>query len=145
MEIKEKKEVIERVVNVYIAKDGKEFSCKADCEWYEMQLDRQEARKKIEKFIIKDMDDCFPINTDNVFSDLSSYHWYLIKCEDDFQLLQKAYADNLTVPNNYPEVICVEESGCDYYDYHMNNMFETTKSFWEKLGYEVSFKKVGDK
>lgn len=143
MEIREKKEVIEKITKVYVSEDGKEWASEKDCIAWEKEIERGKFKREISKFEIKEMYDCMPINTDTCISDMSCYHWYKVDNEEDFLLIQKAYTDEFTVPKAYPEVICVEVCADEsYYDYRMSNMVEVTKDFWKRLGYKVSFEKM---
>ena len=53
MEIRTEKKLVERVVDTYIAVDGKEFDNKIDCENYEKELESAEGddKEKLEKDI----------------------------------------------------------------------------------------------
>lgn len=142
MKIVERKEVIEKVINTYIAKDGKEFNNERDCLWYERRLEVEESRNEADRFKIESMDNCIPINTNDFMSESSYYRWYKVENENDLHLLEKAYEIKLTVPKTYPEIICIEEYDTDCYDYYMSNMFEVTKRFWKNLGYEITFNNI---
>ena len=80
-------------------------------------------------------------NKNNVFQ------WYKVKNKDEFDVLNRACLNCLNEPRNYPEIICVETVGYDpymddAYNYHMSDMMEDTKDFWNNLGYKVTFEKV---
>lgn len=141
MKVTEKKEIIERVTKVYVADDGKEFSTQTECIEYEKELKRAVVLNELNKYRIKEMDDCLPIDTDGYPCDSSEYKWYKINNKEEFELLKEIYGEWLTEPEFYPEVICVEDIYGDYYHYYMSNMLETTKEFWGKLGYDVMFEK----
>lgn len=143
MKIIEKKEIVEKVINTYIAKDGKEFNNERDCLWYEKQLETEEAINKADRFKIESMDNYIPINTDGCMSENSYYRWYKVENDNDLRLLEKAYEIKLTAPTTYPEIICIEEYDIDCYDYYMRDMIEVTKGFWNRLGYEVTFNNMG--
>ena len=57
MEVRTEKKLVEQLVNIYIAIDGKEFGTKVDCENYERELEDARLRAGAEKFEIKELED----------------------------------------------------------------------------------------
>ena len=139
-----KKEQVER--EVYVTDDGKEFKTEKECINYEKNLLKEREIEAAEKLRIPDLDEFLPLDTDGLVNDNNTFRWYKVKNKEDFDILNTAYKEALTRPDNYPEIICVETVGYiphmdDAYNYHTSRMMEDTKNFWKKLGYKVTFEK----
>ena len=154
MKTAKRKELVEKYVpqyveeerEFYVADDGNEFETERECIFYESNLEKERKIKAAEKLRLHNYDDVLPLSTDGCVNENNIFRWYKVKNEDDFNILNAAYKEALTRPEKYPEIICVETAGYepyidDPYDWHMSNMMEDTKEFWNDLGYEVTFKK----
>ena len=80
----------------------------------------------------------------------NTFRWYKLNNETDFETVNKAYGNSLNVPESYPEIMCVETVGYeaymdDAYSYNMKTCKKITESFWKELGYEINFRKVGER
>lgn len=139
------KQIVEEERKIYVADDGKEFTTEKECISYEKNLLKEREIKAAERLRISDLDEFVPLSTDGLANENNTFRWYKVKNEEEFNILNKAYSNNLQ-PDNYPEIICVETVEYvpyvnDAYDYHLSRMMEDTKNFWEKLGYKVTFEK----
>lgn len=139
------KQLVEEEREIYVADDGKEFKTKRECISYEKNLEKERKIEAAERLRISDLDEFVPLSTDGLVNENNTFRWYKVKNEEEFNILNRAYLNNLQ-PDNYPEIICVETVGIepymdDAYDYHTSRMMENTKNFWEKLGYKVAFEK----
>lgn len=140
------KQLVEVEREVYVADDGKKFKTERECINYEKNLLKEREIKAAEKLKIPDSDEFIPLSTDGLVNGDNTFRWYKARSEEEFNILNAAYEEALTKPDNYPEIICVETVGHipymnDAYDYHTSRMMEDTKNFWEKLGYKVTFEK----
>lgn len=140
------KQLVEVEREVYVTDDGKEFKTERECINYEKNLLKEREIEAAEKLRIPDLDEFLPLDTDGLVNDNNTFRWYKVRSEEEFNILNAAYEEALTKPDNYPEIICVETVGFepymdDAYDYHMGRMMKNTKEFWKKLGYKVTFEK----
>lgn len=139
------KQRVEEDLEVYIANDGEEFENETECIFYENNLEKERKINAAEKLRIPNLDELTPLSVNGLVDENNTFRWYKVKNEDEFNILNMAYLNDLQ-PDNYPEIICVETIGYEpykdqAYDYHMSRMMEDTKDFWEKLGYKVTFEK----
>lgn len=139
------KQLVEEEREIYVADDGKEFTTKKECISYEKNLLKESKIEAAEKLRISDLDEFIPLSTDGLVNGDNTFRWYKVRSEEEFNILDRAYSNNLQ-PDNYPEIICVETVGHipymdDAYDYHVGRMMENTEKFWKKLGYKVTFEK----
>lgn len=144
MKIVEKKEMVEQITVTYVAEDGKECSSESECKKHEAKIIHKRLIKAAEKFRIKGMDDTLPLSNDGTMNENNSFRWYKLESEADFETVNKAYANSLKKPENYPEIMCVETVGYepyedDAYSYDMSTCRTVTEEFWKKLGYKVTF------
>lgn len=142
------KQLVEEERKIYVADDGKEFTTEKECISYEKNLLKEREIKAAERLRISDLDEFVPLSTNGLVNGDNTFRWYKVRNEEEFDILNRAYSNNLQ-PDNYPETICVETVGHipymdDAYDYHTSRMMEDTKNFWEKLGYKVTFEKEGE-
>ena len=81
------------------------------------------------------------------------YVWYKLESEKDFNTLKEAfeYSKDFTVPDGYPTFYCVESFGYDNiyandnaWTWTLNECKDAAVEFWERFGYKLTFKKVGD-
>ena len=146
MEVRTEKRLVEVFDTTYVANDGTEFKFKGDCLEYENRLVTNELKEKVDKLRLVDLDDTYPIDADGQYiSDGKCYTWYQVCDEEDYNILNTLYKNEISKPTNLPEIICIETDGDDYYDawdYHLSDMELSTKAFWKNFGYEVEFKAV---
>lgn len=149
MRVEKRKEKIEREYEIYISKDGKEFTNKNECQEYE-EYGCAERLEKLDKYIVKDDDgsnlDMIPINFSAEFSQWSYYTWIRVNDVIEYLYVNQVLDGKLEKPTEYPFYYCIEtESDFDGYasDYitKLDTMKENTKDFWGYLGYEVSISK----
>lgn len=148
MEIKTEKIMVENFVTSYVADDGKEFPSERECKEHEERQAKYKYIEAAEKLRIKEMDDQIPLSDDGMMSDTNSYRWYRLNNKEDYDMVNMAYGDSFVEPKSYPEIMCVETVGYkiyldDAYYYYMATCKTITENFWKKLGYQVTFKKIG--
>ena len=141
MKIREKKEVVEKIVCTYIAEDGKEFISEYECKKYEKDLEKKAAIEAAEKFRIPELDDKLPLDYD--VNENNSFRWYKLSKKDDFDAVNKAYANSLQAPSHYPEIMCVETVGYepyedDGYSCTLTGLKAITEEFWQMMGFKVT-------
>ena len=139
-------EKIERKYTIYIADDGKEFNSEDECKQYENSIGRKNM-KALKPFIEEKLKDMIPIHFSAEYSEFSYYTWFKANNKEEFETINKILDEVFEEPNEYPYYMCVEtESEFDGYisDYYtqLPEYKNTTREFWEKLGYKVSFNKI---
>lgn len=141
-------EVVRRQVCKFIAFDGKEFKTKNECEMYEMRILRNQQIDKSEKLRIYELTEVIPVVVKD--ADPAAYfRWYKIESEDDFKLLEGIYdyVFDENEPQTYPDIVCIETDdiyATTGYAYYLSDMKEYIEDLFDKMGYEVEFKKVRD-
>jgi len=138
---------IEKKYEVYVAKDGANFSTEDACVKYELQLEEKEKQKKkieaAEKLRIENLDEQMPLSSDGLVNEDNTFRWYRLQNRNDFAILNEAYRFSLREPETYPEILCVETCGHeaymdDAYSYDITTCKKITEEFWEKLGFKVN-------
>lgn len=109
---------------------------------YEKKQEERKAIEAAEKFRLPELDDKLPLDYD--VNENNSFRWYKLSKKDDFDAVNKAYANGLKEPTHYPEIMCVETVGGepyedDAYSYNMSTCRATTEEFWNRLGFKVTF------
>ena len=150
MEIKKETKLVEEEITTYIAIDGTKFYTERECKRYEKGLEKEELIKRAEKFRIKDLDYRVPIDDSALPSENNYFVWYKVETPEDFDVIDKAYRNQVVEPETYPEMICVETNGNeeyegDVYSYNLSGMKASTEYFWKDMGYKVTFEKVEEK
>lgn len=150
-EVREEEKIIKDKHTIYIAEDGKEFDDIVVCKEYERRIKRNEVNKKLEKFIVRELEEQIPIHDDDCFSSCNAYRWFKVENEEEFNELNELLGEGryeLYVPETYPTYICAEsENDFDIdgwttdYSYTLDECMKVTKSYFEKFGYDVEFKK----
>ena len=148
MKIKEETKLVEQKVFTFVAEDGTEFTTEKECKDYEEKQIFKALIEEAEKLRIEEMDEDIPLSDDGLMNECNTFRWYKLKNEADFETLNKAYGNGLSKPEHFPEVMCVETVGYeaymdDAYSYDMTTCRTITENFWKKLGYKVTFEKVG--
>ena len=140
MEIRTEKKLIERVVDTYIAVDGKEFDNKKACMDYEFELEVGKIMEEVKKFQFID-DGYVPCDgQENMESHF--YEWYKVENAEQLEQLQNLY-DGVPCVENFPEYICCErydETDYDVYAQTLTGCKEYVKLFFDKFGIDVEFK-----
>lgn len=144
MNTKTVKKVIEQETMIYVADDGREFTSETECKQYEEKIIFNNKIEAAEKLRITELDEMIPLSDDGGINENNTFRWYRVENETDFDVLNEAYGNSLCRPSIYPEVICVETIGYeaymdDAYSYNMTTCKYITESFWNKLGYKVTF------
>ena len=149
MKVKREVRTIEKAVMVYTAEDGKEFFSERECREYENQTLLAPKIAAAEKLRIEELNGVIPLVDYEAVAEYSTYSWYEVKNEEEYEVLDDAYGGDVCVPKNYPEIICMESTGGeaymgDSYCYMLSEIRETTEKFWEKMGYEVMLTKKAE-
>lgn len=146
MEIRTEKKLVERVVDIYIAVDGKKFNTKVDCENYERELEDAKLRAEAEKFEIKELEDTYPLDTDGQeIQENHCYKWYKVNNAEELNTVAIFHNADFGEFKTYPQTICVEY---EYYHdefrwiYSLSDMKQSTVEFWKKHGFDVEFKEA---
>ena len=148
--MKAKKIMITREETIYISDDGKNFPTETACKAYEEKLNKEKLRAeriaKAEALRIPELDDVMPLCDDG--NENNTYRWYKVNTKDDYYSLLDIYPCYLHTPEQFPDIMCVENCDCepyadDAYAYYLSEIKRTTERFWDKLGYELKFEKKG--
>ena len=138
------KEIITKdIVSVYVSDDGKEFESAYACQKYEEEMKHENALKKVEKYLIKNLNGYAPLRNDYV-DDNHDYHWYRVPDIDAFADLLEAYridGGDFTKWSGFSEIYVIESIDDDSYVYSLSEIKKITEDFWDKLGYDVSLLK----
>ncbi len=138
------KEIITKdIVSVYVSDDGKEFRSAYACQKYEEEVKRENALKKVEKYLIKDLNGYVPLGSDYV-DDNHDYHWYRVPDIETFADLLEAYGiyeGDITKWSGFSEIYVIESIDDDSYVTSLSEIKKITEEFWDKLGYDVSLLK----
>lgn len=146
MEIRMEKRMVEKIINTYVAGDGKEFDNKFDCENYEKELENSRIRAEAEAFEIKEINDVFPLDAEGTeVCENHCYKWYKVNNAEELNKVANLYNADLGEFKSYPQTICIEYDY--YYDsfiwvYSLSDMRRQTVEFWKKQGFNVEFKEV---
>ena len=105
------KQLVEVEREVYVTDDGKEFKTERECINYEKNLLKEREIEAAEKLRIPDLDEFLPLDTDGLVNDNNTFRWYKVRSEEEFNILNAAYEEALTKPDNYPEIICGQNDG----------------------------------
>ena len=137
---------------IYIADDGTQFDTERHCLNYEKEIKMQKNENNAEKLRVHELDDLMPLIDTETYED-HEYVWYKLESEKDFNTLKEAfeYSKDFTVPDGYPTFYCVESFGYDNiyandnaWTCTLNECKDAAVEFWERFGYKLTFKKVGD-
>ena len=147
MKIKEGTKIIEQKVITYVADDGTEFRTENECKDYETKQFSKYIIEAAEKLRITELDEHLPLSNDGLMNENNTFRWYKLDNEADFETLNKAYGNELSKPEHFPEVMCVETVGYeaymdDAYSYDITTCRTITENFWKKLGYKVTFEAI---
>ena len=151
--MRKEKRTITTERTIFIAEDGKEFTTEIECNAYEVRLQKQRTKQELiaaaEKLRIPDLDEVIPLSCDADQCENHTYRWYRLNSIGDYNILEAIYPYYLNAPNEYPTIMCIENCGQEpYEDDGFSTTLKTIKhitiSFWDKLGYEVSLKKVNE-
>ena len=149
--MKKERRTITTERTIFIAEDGKEFTTEKECKAYEVLLQKQKTKKELiaaaEKLRIPDLDEIVPLNTDANCSENNTFRWYRLNSIEDFNVFEAIYPYYLSPPMEYPTIMCIENCSQEpYEDDGFSTTLEAIKhmtiSFWDRLGYEVSLRKV---
>lgn len=136
--------------HVYVAEDGTEFYDEVQCKQYEKRLqqkqEEEKALKKAKELEITELDEVMPLDDNGYPNDNWYFKWYKLNSVEDFQIIEKAYNESFSKPEEYPVIMCVESEalyeGGSAYNYLLPDIMRDTKLFFDKFGYDVKFKKV---
>ena len=147
MKIKEETKIIEQKIIIYVADDGTEFRTESECKDYETKQFSKHLIEAAEKLRITELDEHLPLSNDGLVDENNTFRWYKLDNEADFETLNKAYGNELSKPEHFPEVMCVETVGYeaymdDAYSYNMETCKKITESFWKELGVKVTFENI---
>ena len=147
MKIKEETKLVEQKVFTFVAEDGTEFTTEKECKDYEEKQIFKALIEEAEKLRIEEMDEDIPLSNDGLMNECNTFRWYKLDNEADFETLNKAYGNELSKPEHFPEVMCVETVGYeaymdDAYSYNMETCKKITESFWKELGVKVTFENI---
>lgn len=149
MHYETRKEKVEKKYTVYIADDGKEFDSESKCREYENSIGRKNM-KELEPFMVKELKEMIPIHFSAEYSEMCYYTWFKANNKEEFDKINKILDNVFDEPNEYPYYMCVETESefegfiSDYYT-QLPEYKNITRNFWGKLGYELEFKKKGEK
>ena len=146
MEIRTEKRIVEVYDTTYIAIDGKEFKSEGLCLEYENDLEDAKIRARVEKFELKELYGVYPLDTEAQYiNDNHEYKWYRMENREDYVAFVEMYGDEVSEPEAYPKVVCVEQDEhyiSDVWVYSLSNMRQNTIDFWKKHGFNVEFMEV---
>ena len=143
MEIRTEKKIVEQLINIYVAEDGKEFDNKIDCENYEKELESAKLRAEAEVFELKELEDVYPLDAQGKeVPENHCYKWYKVNNIEELNKVANLYNADFGEFKTYPQTICVEHDY--YYDeykwiYTLSDMQRQTIEFWGKHGFNVEF------
>ena len=141
-----KREVFE-TVTIYVAKDGKEFQHKWDCQKHEAILNLVEVRKK---YGIPDLRG-EPIFDSGEHLDCHNYEWFYVKDDEAVKEINEAMCANMGCyrPLKHSDVgkhICIEYTE-DYSDTWWSSAEDAiayVETIMKICGYKIIVKKGGD-
>ena len=149
IEKREEERIIKDVFTIYIAKDGAEFETERECKRYEEAKEKERRLEKLDRFIVKEFENMFPIHDDGSFSEFMYYTWLKADNKEELNELRDILGERLTVfgiENTFPFYICFETeeefSGepSEWY-YTLDESKRITQSYFERFGYEVIFRR----
>lgn len=146
MKIKEETKVVK--TTVYVADDGEKFATERECRRYEEKIALKKSIEVAEKLRIEELDEQLPLVCGEM-SENNTFRWYKINNREEFDILCEACKEQFEYPDCYPEIICVETVGYRAYDdecyiYYLSGLKRMAEEFYKRLGYKVTFEKVGD-
>ena len=146
MEIRTERRMVEQLINIYIAEDGKEFDTKVDCESHEREIEYAKLRAEAEVFELKELNDTYPLDAEGgEVLENHCYKWYKVNNAEELNTVANLYNGDFGDFKTYPQTICVEY---EYYHdefrwiYTLSDMQRQTIEFWKKHGFDVEFKEV---
>ena len=144
MKIVQKTEYIPKTVTKYIAKDGKEFDLEYQCREHEMTC----AAKDLIGVMSCDALDGYANFDGGEHGEDHDYRWFYPQTLLDVDKLRSAYSDELCeISDDLVDTwICLESN--DYGEFWvttLENGIHYAKRILEKLGYEMTVTKKGEK
>lgn len=126
-------------VKYYVAFDGKEFSCEYDCLLHELDLNYEEAIRKIETC---EKAESYPPCDGMEYADNKNYTWFRPKNTEEIDLLNKLiyHSWQKLTTKEIGRWICIETTGYsnDTWVSTIDDCMSYVRMLFSKLGYEVS-------
>ena len=148
MQVIEREEQVTVKKKVYVAKDGKEFKDNYECYIHEKQLDSKEQLKKLERYIVPELDEQIPLHDDASYSECFNYTWFKVNNEIEFEDLKMILKDStgLPAPTLYPAYVCFEtedefEGYAEDWSTSLEYCMKGAKDFFTKFNYDIEFKR----
>ena len=109
------------------------------------EQEQKEYIERAEKLRINKWDDLVPVTGEEINPE-NHFCWYRVNSAEDVTALEEAYYAELPIEvENYPEIICVEVSSGEPYDfrsityfYNLKNIIKESMQFWNALDYEMT-------
>lgn len=147
MKTETKRETKEVFTEIFIADDGTEFKNESDCERYEYGLNLKELEEKIEILELKKLKDTIPLDTyGSSITEGNEFRWFKVTNKNDVDVILRwcGKGRNYIPPEQYPDIVCVEDDGYGKYPMLLSEMKQETINFWKKFGLKVNFEEVNE-
>ena len=148
MEIKTKERTIIVKDHYYVARDGKEFDSASACKGYEKSLDTKEVLKKLDKYMVPELENQIPLHDDASYSDYPTYTWFKVNSKEEFEDLTDMLKDGtgMPEPESYPAYLCYEtendfEGYAEDFSSSLEYCINGAKAFFDRFGFDVEFKR----